>query len=101
MRSRWRRCWQEPRSAGAGAPDGPLKGAGYNIFADHFHPIIALAAPLYWIWNSPVVLVVLQAALVAASVPVVYSFALRRLPRGGALVVAASYGLGWAIQAMI
>ncbi len=83
------------------APDVPLKGTGYNIFADHFHPIIALAAPLYWIWNSPDVLLVVQVALFAASVPVVYSFALRRMGRGGALVVAAAYGFGWAIQAMI
>ncbi len=83
------------------APEVPLKGAHYNILADHFHPIIALAAPLYWIWNSPSVLLVLQMALIAASVPVVYSFALRRMPRGGALVVAAAYGLSWAIQAMV
>ncbi|HEX8094573.1 DUF2079 domain-containing protein [Jatrophihabitans sp.] len=83
------------------APHVPLKGTDYNILADHFHPIIALAAPLYWIWNSPCVLLLLQMALIAASVPVVYSFALRRMPRGGALVVAGAYGLGWAIQAMV
>ena len=83
------------------APDVALKGTGYNIFADHFHPIIALAGPLYWIWNSPAVLLMVQAALVAASVPVVYSFALRRMSRAGALVVAFSYGVGWAIQAMV
>ena len=82
-------------------PEVPLKGTHYNILADHFHPIIALAAPLYWIWNSAGVLLVLQVALIAASVPVVYSFALRRMPRGGALIVAASYGFGWAIQAMV
>lgn len=82
-------------------PEVPLKGTHYNILADHFHPIIALAAPLYWIWNTPSVLLVLQAALIAASVPVVYSFALRRMPRGGALIVAAAYGFGWAIQAMV
>jgi uncharacterized membrane protein len=83
------------------APEVPLKGAHYNILADHFHPIIALAAPLYWIWNSPSVLLVVQMALIAASVPVVYSFALRRMSRGGALVVAGAYGLSWAIQAMV
>jgi len=83
------------------APEVPLKGAHYNILADHFHPIIALAAPLYWIWDSPCVLLLVQMALIAASVPVVYSFALRRMSRGGALVVAAAYGVGWAIQAMV
>ena len=83
------------------APHVPLKGADYNILADHFHPIIALAAPLYWIWNNPCVLLLVQTALVAASVPVVYSFALRRMSRGGALVVAGAYSLSWAIQAMV
>ena len=33
--------------------------------------------------------------------PVVYAFALRRMSRAGALVVAAAYGLSWAIQAMV
>ena len=83
------------------APHVPLKGADYNILADHFHPVIALAAPLYWVWNSPCVLLLVQTALVAASVPVVYSFALRRMSRGGALVVAGAYSLSWAIQAMV
>jgi len=83
------------------APEVPLKGAHYNILADHFHPIIALAAPLYWIWDSPSVLLLVQMALIAASVPVVYAFALRRMPRTGALVVAGAYAVGWAIQAMV
>ena len=83
------------------APHVPLKGSDYNILADHFHPIIALAAPLYWLWNNPSVLLLLQMALIAASVPVVYSFALRRMPRTGALVVTGAYAVGWAIQAMV
>ncbi|HET6209053.1 MAG TPA: DUF2079 domain-containing protein [Jatrophihabitans sp.] len=83
------------------APVVPLKGNGYDIFADHFHPIIAMAAPFYWIWNSPDVLLVGQAALIAASVPFVYAFAARRMSGRAALVVAAGYGCGWAIQAMV
>ncbi|MDQ1692294.1 MAG: hypothetical protein QOD87_2402, partial [Pseudonocardiales bacterium] len=57
------------------APIVALKGPGYNIFGDHFHPIIALAAPIYWVWDDPRALLVLQAALIAASIPVVYRFA--------------------------
>jgi hypothetical protein len=37
------------------APLVALKGSGYNIFADHFHPIIAVLAPLYWVWDTPYV----------------------------------------------
>ena len=83
------------------APIVPVKGGDYNIFADHFHPIIATAAPLYWIWDSPCVLLILQAALVSGSIPVVHSFAARRIGPRAALAVAVAYALGWAFQAMI
>jgi hypothetical protein len=59
------------------APIVPLKGMSYNIWGDHFHPIIATAAPLYWIWGHPETLLILQAALIASSVPVIYRFARR------------------------
>jgi uncharacterized membrane protein len=83
------------------APVVALKGPGYNVLGDHFHPIIAVIAPLYWIWDSPVVLLVVQAALIAASVPVVYRFTRRRTAPGVAFVISAAYGVGWAIQSMI
>jgi uncharacterized membrane protein len=83
------------------APLVPLKGSDYNIFADHFHPIIATAAPLYWLWNSPDVLLIGQAALIAASVPFVHAFSARRVSNRAALVISAGYGCGWAVQAMV
>jgi uncharacterized membrane protein len=83
------------------APLVALKGSGYNIFADHFHPIIAVLAPLYWVWDTPYVLLVTQAALVAASVPIVFDFTQRRLPRGASLVVAFAYGFGWPVQTLM
>ena len=83
------------------APMVPLKGPGYNIFGDHFHPIIATIAPLYWIWDSPNVLLVVQAFLMAAAVPVVYRFARRRTGPRMSLVISAAYGLGWPVQALI
>lgn len=83
------------------APIVALKGPGYNIFADHFHPIIATIAPLYWIWDTPYVLLVAQALLVAVSVPIVYDFAQRRTSRPVALAIAFAYAFGWAVQALI
>ena len=83
------------------APTVALKGVDYNIFADHFHPIIATAAPFYWIWDNPDVLLILQAALIAASVPIVYGFTRRRTSHRTALIVAAVYGLGWGVQGMV
>jgi hypothetical protein len=79
----------------------PLKGSGVNIFGDHFHPIIAVLAPLYWLWDSPSTLLVAQAVLIAASIPVVYRFTRRRAGEGFSLVVAGAYGAGWPVQALV
>src|SRR6202012_4740561 len=56
------------------APVAPLKGPHYNVLGDHFHPIIAVIAPLYWIWDNPCTLLVVQAGLLAGSIFVVYRF---------------------------
>ncbi len=83
------------------APMVALKGPGFNVLGDHFHPIIAIIAPLYWIWDSPNVLLVVQAALMAAAVPVVYRFTRRRTGPRMSLLIAAAYGFGWPAQALI
>ncbi|HVQ13735.1 MAG TPA: DUF2079 domain-containing protein [Vicinamibacterales bacterium] len=69
-----------------------------NIFGDHFHPIIALWVPLYWVAPAPETLIVAQALLLAASIVPVLLFARDRLPRGGAYAVAIAYGLFWGLQ---
>jgi uncharacterized membrane protein len=83
------------------APIVALKGPNYNVLGDHFHPIIALIAPLYWIWNSPCMLLIVQAALIAGSIPVVYRFGRRRTSALMMLLVCAAYAIGWAFQAMV
>ena len=83
------------------APIVPLKGADYNIFGDHFHPIIAVLAPLYWLWDNPLMLLIAQAVLIAASIPVVYRFARRRAGEGISVLIAGAYGFGWPIQSLI
>jgi uncharacterized membrane protein len=82
-------------------PVVPLKGPDYNIWGDHFHPIIAVGAPLYWLWDDPRTLLVLQAALIAASVPVVYRFARRRTGERIALAICFGYAFSWAFQTMV
>lgn len=83
------------------APIVPLKGTGVNVLGDHFHPIIATLVPLYWIFDSPVVLIVAQAVLTAATVPVVYRFAHRRCRTWWALLFAFTFAFGWGVQSMI
>jgi uncharacterized membrane protein len=82
------------------APIVPLKGANYNILGDHFHPILVVLAPLYWVWSDPRTLVLAQAALIAASVPLVHRFARRRFGIRTSFAIAAGYAIGWPLESM-
>ncbi|MFE3016291.1 DUF2079 domain-containing protein [Streptomyces sp. NPDC059256] len=78
-------------------PIVPLRGEGFNLLGDHFHPALAVLAPLYRLWPSPLCLLLVQSALLAvAAVPLV-AWAARVLGRRSAHVIALSYGLSWGI----
>jgi len=83
------------------APIVPLKAPGYHLLGDHFHPILALWAPLYWIWDDPRMLLAAQAVLIAVSVVPVARFATRRIGPGPAVVVAGLYVISWPLQRMV
>src|SRR3954464_3069342 len=79
------------------APASTVRGYS-NILGDHFSPILALLAPLYWIAPAPETLIVAQAALLALSIIPVFIYARKRLPRGPAYAVSVAYGLFWGMQ---
>ncbi|MGW0464076.1 DUF2079 domain-containing protein [Streptomyces sp. NPDC003027] len=79
------------------APVVPLRGEGFNLLGDHFHPLLAVLAPLYRLWPSPLCLLVAQAALLALAVVPLARWAARAVGRRAAHVVAAGYGLSWGI----
>ena len=83
------------------APIVPIKGPGYNLLGDHFHPILALLGPVYRLFPSALTLLVVQDVLIAASVVPVVRLAQRLLGRGGALLVGLVYGLGWGLQGAV
>lgn len=82
------------------APIADLKGAGYDLLGDHFHPLLAALVPLFWVWPSPVTLLVAQAACSAVSVVPVYRAAVHYLPRLDARIIAAAYGLSWGLAGL-
>src|ERR1019366_3404262 len=58
-------------------------GPNFSVLGDHFSPIIASLAPLYWIYNRPETLLVAQAVLFALAIPpVLTAVALERLQAG-------------------
>ncbi len=66
----------------------------FNILGDHFHPIVALLAPIYRLWPDARVLLVAQAVLFAFGVHVVSRFSVERLGRVGYLL-GAGFAVSW------
>uniref|UniRef100_A0AAU2V4Q3 DUF2079 domain-containing protein n=1 Tax=Streptomyces sp. NBC_00003 TaxID=2903608 RepID=A0AAU2V4Q3_9ACTN len=83
------------------APVAPLRGDGFNLLGDHFHPVLAALAPLYRLFPSPYTLLVAQAALLALAVVPLARQAARVLGRRAAHVIAFGYGLSWGIASAV
>lgn len=83
--------------AAGNAPIVDIKGPGFNLLGDHFHPILIVLTPLFWIAPSGLTLMLAQAVLFAASVWPVVSLAFERLTTRGAWLLALSYVLSWGL----
>lgn len=82
------------------APYVPIKGM--SQLGDHWSPILALLAPVFRVFPTPVTLLVAQAALAAVSVVPVYRAADHLLGRRGeARLIAAAYGSSWGLAQMV
>lgn len=87
--------------AGLHAPVVDVRGAGINLLGDHFHPIVALIAPFFRVFPSPVTLLVAQALLAAVSVVPVSRAAADRLGTGAGRAIGAAYGFSWGLQQLV
>jgi uncharacterized membrane protein len=68
-----------------------------NLLGDHFHPILMAVAPLYWIWNDVRVLLLVQAALLAAAGIPIFWWARRQLGLVAAVLFEVAYLIFWGI----
>jgi uncharacterized membrane protein len=64
-------------------------GPHFSVLGDHWSPILAVLAPLYWVFNGPQTLLVAQAVLFALAIPPLWMFTRRAFGGGQAAVVAA------------
>jgi uncharacterized membrane protein len=83
------------------APVADVRGRGFNLYGDHFHPIIATLVPLYRLHPRATTLLVAQAALLAWSIVPIGRLAVRRTGNLRGQAVAVGYGLSWGIQAAL
>ncbi|HXD80030.1 MAG TPA: DUF2079 domain-containing protein [Candidatus Acidoferrum sp.] len=70
-----------------------------NLLGDHFHPILMVLAPFYWIWDSAGVLLVAQGILLALAGVPIYLWAEERLGEVAALAFLLTYAVFWGILA--
>ena len=66
-------------------------GQQISRLGSHFDPILVALAPLWWVWPSPEMLLVLQAVAVAAGAIPLYFLARRHLPEWPAAAIACAY----------
>ena len=72
-----------------------------NVLGDHFDPILAALAPLYWLWSDVRMLLAAQAVLIAAAAVPVFLYCLPRVGRRGAYALAGSYLLFWGVHSAV
>ncbi|MCT9931161.1 DUF2079 domain-containing protein [Planotetraspora sp. A-T 1434] len=72
-------------------------GLGFSQLGDHFAPILAILAPLYWLHDGPETLLVAQAVLFALAIPPIWSYTRRMLGTGPAYLVATAYAISWPV----
>ncbi len=87
--------------ADLGWPIVDIKGPGFNLLGDHFHPILLVLAPFYRLFPAPETLLVSQAVLLAVSVYVVSSLAVRHLGLRFGLALGVAYGLSFGIVSAV
>lgn len=80
------------------APISDIRGPGFDLLGDHFHPVIALIAPLFRLFPSAITLLVVQALLFAVSAVPITRLAIRRLGTGAGFALGIAYGLSWGLQ---
>lgn len=76
-------------------------GPDFAVLGDHFSPLIAVLAPLYWIHGSPQTLLVAQSVLLAAAIVPLWMYARRAAGPFAAYCVAGVYAVSWPVASAV
>jgi len=83
------------------APIVDLEGAGQNFLGDHWNPAIAVFAPFYRLFPTPVTLLVGQAVVIALGVVPLTRAGVRHLGRWSGVAVGLAFGMSYGIQGAV
>ena len=83
------------------APIVDIKGPGYNLLGDHFHPLLILTGPIFRIFPSGLTLLVLQAVLFAWSIVPITRYARKKLGALWGTLLGVAYALSWGLTEAI
>ena len=83
------------------APIVDLEGAGHNFLGDHWNPAIAVFAPFYRLFPTPVTLLAGQAAVIAVGVVPMTRAGIRHLGCWAGVAVGLAFGMSYGIQAAV
>ena len=87
--------------SGFGAPIVPIKGEGFNLLGDHFHPLLVLLGPAYAIAPSGLTLLIVQNLLFGLSVAVVARTGMRLVGPLAGIAAGIAYALSWGLQSAV
>ncbi len=81
------------------APIVTVKGDGFNLLGDHFHPLLALLTPIYAVFPHAFTLLVIQALCFGAAAGMFTAIATRVLhSRISGVLLGLAFGLSWGLQ---
>lgn len=80
------------------APIVTVKGDNVNLLGDHFHPLLAVLAPIFAIFPHAFTLLVIQALCFAVAAGVFAWCAQRRLGAPTGILLGLAFGLSWGLQ---
>jgi hypothetical protein len=83
------------------APIVDLEGAGHNFLGDHWNPAIAVFAPFYRFFPTPVTLLVGQALVIALGVVPITRAGMSHLGRWPGFAVGLAFGMSYGIQSAV
>jgi len=82
-------------------PIVPIAGIGFNLLGDHFHPLLAIFAPVFWVAPHGFALLVVQNAGFGVAAALITWCARRQVGPLNGIVLGGAFALSWGLQSAV